>query len=210
VRVMVCTERRKRAEMRTGARAKAEDLTPRARHRLAIASLLRSMLVASALVLGYFVLPLSSSLAADSALELFAGLALLAVLLIWQVRSILRSPYPVAKGVGVLVVSAPLFLVLFAATYYLMGDAEPAAFSEPLTRVDSMYFTVTVFATVGFGDIAAVTQSARVVTTLQMLSGLVLVGLIARVVFAAVQEGRSRQKHSHPRSGEQSATSERP
>jgi voltage-gated potassium channel len=196
--------------MRTGARAKAEDLTPRARHRLAIASLLRSLFVASAFVVGYFVLPLSSSLAADSALELFAGLALLAALLTWQVRSILRSPYPVAKGVGVLVVSAPLFLVLFAATYYLMGDAEPAAFSEPLTRVDSMYFTVTVFATVGFGDITAVTQSARVVTTLQMVSGLVLVGLIARLVFGAVQEGRTRQERNHPRSGEQSATAKRP
>jgi len=160
--------------------------------------------VASALVVGYFVLPLSSSLAADSAVELFVGLALLTALLTWQVRSILRSPYPVAKGVGTLVVSLPLFLVLFAATYFLMGDAEPATFSEPLTRVDSIYFTVTVFATVGFGDITAVTQSARVVTTVQMVSGLVLVGLIARLVLAAVQEGRSRQERNHPRSGEES------
>ena len=196
--------------MRTGARAKTEDLTPRARHKLAIASLLRSLLVASALVVGYFVLPLSSSLAVDGALELAAGLAVLAVLLTWQVRSILRSPYPVAKGIGALVVSVPLFLVLFAATYYLLGDAEPATFSEPLTRVDSMYFTVTVFATVGFGDITAVTQGARVVTTLQMVSGLVLVGLIARLIVAAVQEGRSRQENSHARSEERPATARRP
>lgn len=196
--------------MRTGARANAEDLTPRARHRLAIASLVRSLLVAAALVVGYFVLPLSSSLAVDGALELAAGLAVLAALLTWQVRSILRSPYPVAKGVGALVVSVPLFLVLFAATYYLMADAEPTTFSEPLTRMDSMYFTVTVFATVGFGDIAAVTQGARAVTTLQMVLGLVLVGLIARLIVAAVQEGRSRQENGHPRSGEQQAAARRP
>jgi len=196
--------------MRTGARATAEELTPRARQRLAVASLLRSLLVASALVAGYFVLPLSSSLAVDGVLELAAGLALLAALLTWQVRSILRSPYPGAKGVGTLVVSVPLFLVLFAATYFLMGDAEPATFSEPLTRVDSMYFTVTVFATVGFGDITAVTQGARVVATLQMVLGLVLVGLIARLIVAAVQEGRSRQENSHPGSGEQPATARRP
>jgi hypothetical protein len=112
------------------------------------------------------------------------------------------------KGVGALVVSVPLFLVMFAAAYYLMGDAAPETFSEPLTRVDSMYFTVTVFATVGFGDITAVTQSARVVTTLQMMSGLVLVGLIARLIVAAVQEGRSRQENT--RSGERPGTARRP
>ncbi len=32
---------------------------------------------------------------------------------------------------------------------------DPAAFNETLTRIDSLYFTLTVFATVGFGDIAA-------------------------------------------------------
>jgi hypothetical protein len=91
-----------------------------------------------------------------------------------------------------------VFLVLFAATYFLMGDADESNFSEPLTRMDSLYFTVTVFATVGFGDITAVTQPARVVTTLQMVTGLVLVGLIARVILAAVQEGRSRKGSGHP------------
>lgn len=171
---------------------------PRARRQHAIASLLRSLLVATVIVVGYFVLPLTSSLAVDTALELLAGLVFLAALLTWQVRSILRSPYPAVKGIGTLVVSAPLFLVLFAATYFLMGDADESNFSEPLTRMDSLYFTVTVFATVGFGDITAVTQPARVVTTLQMVTGLVLVGLIARVILAAVQEGRSRKGSGHP------------
>ncbi len=183
--------------MRTSARGGADELTPRARHKGALASLLRSLLVATALVVGYFVLPLSSSLAADTIVELVAGLAALAVLLTWQVRSILRSPYPAAKGLGAIVVSAPLFLLLFAATYFLMGDADQGNFSEPLTRMDSLYFTVTVFATVGFGDITAVTQPARVVTTVQMVTGLVLVGLIARVILAAVQEGRSRLGSGH-------------
>ena len=62
-----------------------------------------------------------------------------------------------------------------------------------MTRLDSMYFTVTVFATVGFGDITAVSQGARAVTTVQMMGGLVLVGLIARVIVGAVQVGRSRR-----------------
>lgn len=168
-------------------------MPPPALRRRALASTLRSLLISTAVVAGYFVLPFSSRLATETVLELFLGLALIGVLLIWQVRAIVRSPYPGVRAAGALMVSVPLFLSLFAATYYLMGDAEPGAFSEPLTRLDAMYFTVTVFATVGFGDITAVSESARAVATLQMIGDLVLVGLIARVIFGAVQEGRSRR-----------------
>jgi hypothetical protein len=151
-----------------------------------------SLLVSTAIVYAYFVLPLSSDLAADTSVELVLGLSVLAALLAWQIRAILRSPYPAAQAVGALAVSVPLFLTVFAVTYYLMDEAEPGSFSEPMTRLDAMYFTVTVFATVGFGDITAVSEAARAITTVQMVGSLVLVGLIARVIVGAVQENRSR------------------
>jgi Ion channel len=52
----------------------------------------------------------------------------------------------------------PFYLLLFAATYYLMSINRPTAFSEGLGRTDALYFTVSVFATVGFGDIAPVSE----------------------------------------------------
>ena len=61
-----------------------------------------------------------------------------------------------------------------------MGRAQPAQFSEPLTRLDAAYFTVTIFATVGFGDIVAVSEAARAVATVQMVGDLVIVGVVAR------------------------------
>ena len=65
----------------------------------------------------------------------------------------------------------PLFLLLFASAYLTMAHANPANFNtHPLTRTDVLYFTVTVFSTVGFGDISAVSQSARLVVTAQMLA----------------------------------------
>ena len=152
-----------------------------------------SLLASAAIVVGYFLLPLTSSLAVDSLLELLTGLAVLGLLIAWQIREILHSPYPAVQAFSALVVILPAFLALFSVTYYLMGDADARAFSEPLTRLDAMYFTVTVFATVGFGDITAVTETARGVVIVQMLLGLVLVGVIARVIFGAVQEGRRRQ-----------------
>ena len=179
--------------MRTDAGTDSDVIPPRVRRRRALMMLVGSALVSTAIVGAYFVLPLSSDLATDTAVELVLGLTVLAALLAWQVRAILRSRYPAAQAVSALVVSVPLFLTLFAMTYYLMGEAEPSTFSEPMTRLDSLYFTVTVFATVGFGDITAVSQGARAVTMVQMMGGLVLVGLIARVIFGAVQESRSRR-----------------
>ena len=161
--------------------------------RRALVTLAGSVLAAAAIVVGYFVLPLTSTLAVDSGIELVVGLTVLGLLIVWQIREILRSPYPAVQGFSALAVIAPGFLTIFSVTYYLMGSADAGSFSEPLTRLDALYFTVTVFATVGFGDITAVSEPARGVVLMQMLLGLVLVGVIARVIFGAVQEGRRRQ-----------------
>ena len=61
-----------------------------------------------------------------------------------------------------------------------------------LTRTDSLYFTVTVFATVGFGDIIATSQTARLLVTVQMILDLVVLGLGIRVFLGAVQRGRQQ------------------
>jgi voltage-gated potassium channel len=69
---------------------------------------------------------------------------------------------------------------LFAATYYVTGQVEAGNFGATLTRIDALYFTVTVSATVGFGDIVARTEVSRLFVTLQMLADLVLIGLSRR------------------------------
>jgi voltage-gated potassium channel len=93
--------------------------------------------------------------------------------------------------VEALSLSLPLFLVMFSMVYVVLSASEPAAFSEPLTRIDGLYFVVTVFATVGFGDIAPVSEVARVLTTVQMIGDLLLIGLVLKVFTAAV--GRRRR-----------------
>jgi voltage-gated potassium channel len=50
---------------------------------------------------------------------------------------------------------------------------------------------VTVFATVGFGDITATSQPARLIVTAQMILDLIL-GLGIRVFLGAVQRGRQQ------------------
>ena len=157
------------------------------RRRYVVRALLRSFLVATAIIVAFFVLPMSSAVALGGALTLVGGLLTVGVVLVWHIRMILVAPYPAARAVSALVVTVPLFLVVFATIYHLMSLADRSQWSEPLTRLDALYFTVTIFATVGFGDITAVSQTARAVTLVQMMAGLTLVGVIARVVVGAVQ-----------------------
>jgi voltage-gated potassium channel len=83
--------------------------------------------------------------------------------------------------------------LLFAATYFVLGNISASNFSEPMTRTDALYFTVTVFATVGFGDITAKTEVARALVTGQMVAGIVVVGIGARLIVDAVKHGRAQQ-----------------
>jgi hypothetical protein len=83
-------------------------------------------------------------------------------------------------------------LVVFASVYYLIDKAQVDSFSEAMTKTDAMYFTVTVFSTVGFGDITATSEVARTLVTLQMLFNLVVFGLVAKLIFGAVEMGLQR------------------
>jgi hypothetical protein len=71
-----------------------------------------------------------------------------------------------------------------------MERASAAAFTQPLTKTDALYFTVTVFSTVGFGDITAKSEIARVVVIIQMLGDLALLAVGARLLLEAVHRGQ--------------------
>ncbi|MGZ4602906.1 MAG: potassium channel family protein [Kineosporiaceae bacterium] len=109
----------------------------------------------------------------------------------WQIRSVMRSTHPWSRAAEAAVLSVALLLVPFATGYAVASHADPATFTQPLTRTDAMYFTVTVFATVGFGDIAPVTETARIAVTFQMLTDLLLIGVIVKVLIGAAQYRRA-------------------
>lgn len=164
-----------------------------AARRHAIRALLRSALVSILLVTGYFTVPITEHPATPTGLLLVGGLVGVTILLTWHLRSIVRSPYPRARAAAALTTTATLFVVLFSGVYFVMSRSQAGSFTEPLSRLDAVYFTITVLATVGFGDIAAVTPAARVATTVQMLGDIVLVGVVARLVVGAVRRGLERR-----------------
>jgi voltage-gated potassium channel Kch len=73
----------------------------------------------------------------------------------------------------------------------MLSYQQPSTFSEPLTRTDALYFTVTTFATVGFGDVVPRTETVRLLVSGQILLDLVILGLGIKVILGAVQKART-------------------
>ena len=157
-----------------------------------VRSLLRATGSTAALVVIYYLLPLDRSSASAAVTMLVIGLVLFIGLVAYQVRSIVRSQYPALRAIEALATSIPLFLLLFASVYVVMSTISASNFGQQLTHTDGLYFTVTVFSTVGFGDITAKTEAARLVVTSQMIADLLIIGLGLRVIVGAVT--RSRQQ----------------
>ena len=162
-------------------------------------ALLRSLLTVAALVVVYYTLPLKRTFGPATIAVLVVALLFLTVLVALQVRSIIRSPYPALRAIESLALTVPLFLLIFAVVYQVLSASDPSSFSQPLTRTDALYFVVTVFATVGFGDITAVSQVARVLVTIQMVSDLLLIGLVIRAILSAVQRSSQNRRGAGPR-----------
>jgi hypothetical protein len=156
----------------------------------------RPTLSAAGLFILYFTLPLDREFSDLTVLALFAGLCIFAALIVFQTRAIVRSPHPRLTAITALAVSVPVFVLCFSTVYFLMEHSEPGAFTEPMTRLDALYFTVTVLTTVGFGDIAARSELARAITTIQMVGDVLLIGLVVRVLLNAVQTGLASRASS--------------
>ena len=150
----------------------------------------RTLATTAGLLAVYFTLPLNRAFTAGTVVALMVGVLAVGLVVAWQVRMILRAPHPALRAVEGIALSLPLFLLLFATVYVQLSSTDPGAFTEPLDRVDGLYFVVTVFATVGFGDISPVSTVARLLTTVHMVGDLVLIGLVLRVFLAAVNRRR--------------------
>ena len=164
------------------------------RYRAAGWAVLRAVASIAVLATVYYLLPFDRSSTPASVTWLVIGLVLLIGLIAFQVRMIIWSRFPNLRAIEALAVSLSLVLILFAGTYVAMATRSAGNFGEHLTHTDALYFTVTVFSTVGFGDITAKTETARLVVTGQMITDLVVLGLGIRIILGAVTRGQRRQR----------------
>ena len=161
---------------------------------------LRAIGSTAVLVAIYYLLPLDTTSAWAAVTMLVIGVLLFGGLVTVQVLVIVRSRFPGLRGVEALATCVPLFLVLFAATYVVLDTQSAGYFNQPLTRSSALYFTITVFTTVGFGDITAQTETAQLVVTGQMVADLVVIGIAVKLIVGSVRrthERRIEQNSAH-------------
>lgn len=71
--------------------------------------------------------------------------------------------------------SAAFFLIfIFSLYYWLLGNADKSCLNRRLTKIDSVYFTLTTLSTTGFGDLTPVTQSCRAIVAVQIVYGFIV------------------------------------
>lgn len=168
------------------------ELDKPARRHVLVVAVLRMAVFLVVVLFFYFAIPIggfNESNPAAAWIRLGGVLLIFLSALALQLRMILAAEVPQIRAAEAVVETVLMFLCLFALLYLSMSISDPSAFTEPLTRVDALYFTTVTFATVGFGDITPVSQLARAVVTVQMIAGLGALVLVAKVAFFAA--GRS-------------------
>jgi hypothetical protein len=163
----------------------------------------RATIIVVVILALYFLLPTTRPLDqwGEAAWLLIGGLVLSAVL-VWQLRRVFRSVLPEAVALEVLVIVYVLFHTAMASAHLINDVANPGSYTEPLDHVGALYFTAAIGTTVGFGDISAVSNPARLLTTVHMVAGLAFIGFAAKLVVAAAKAGLQRTSDDADAAGE--------
>jgi Ion channel len=160
------------------------------RSRLAWATV-RSVGMAVLLIVAYYLIPVERHPHQSVVLRLTVAMVVFVAVLANEVRSIVSHDEPMLRAGVSMATVIPLFLVLFAWVFLTMSHSNPGSFSSPLDRTSALYFTMTVFSPVGFGDIVPRTDPARAVAMVQMAADLMVIAVVVRLIFGAASSART-------------------
>ena len=135
----------------------------------------------------FFALPIGHESGLRAAVRLCVDIALVGAVVVWQIRRINAAELPELRAVEALGIVVAVFLVSFSAIYLSMSHESKGAFTEDLDHVRALYFAITVFSTVGFGDITPRSDAARLIVAAQMLLDLAIIGAVVRILLNAAK-----------------------
>lgn len=143
-------------------------------------------------LLFYYCVPLGWDLGVSRPVQVMtlllftAGVAGLGWLAYRRVGQYLAATWDTGRRVDGLLLLITLVIVFFSLFYYLLEQRQPGQFDGLETRTDALYYTVATLGTVGFGDVSAAGQVARIASTVQIVFDLVVIGTLLAVMTTAI------------------------
>ena len=128
----------------------------------------------------YFVVPLDGPIVFGVGVGL-AAVAVATPMAVRRARRIASSPRPIQEAAQATALFATMLVVGFSTLYFVTASNTPEQIEGIHTKIDALYFTVTILSTVGFGDITADGQFARAVVSLNIVFNLVSLGVTVRL-----------------------------
>ena len=171
-----------------------------------VAASLRAALSTGVLLAAYYLLPLSTHrvhgrptlVDVATLLRIGVAVAIFITVLVLEIRAIAKARHPMLRAGVAMAVVIPLFLLFFAWIYLTMSHANPGTFHGDfhgsMTRTTALYFTVTIFSTVGFGDITPYSDLARITTTIQMLADLAVIAIVIRLILGVATRSTAERR----------------
>jgi hypothetical protein len=139
----------------------------------------------------YFIMPFDEGVGVVLAgLVVVATIGALVPLSIRRAGQVMASDQPLLVAAQSLFTMMTILIVSFSSVYYVLGTHTPYQIQGIATKIDALYFTITILSTVGFGDITATGQGARVLVSAHMIVNLVLLTIAIRLLSWAVKQRR--------------------
>jgi voltage-gated potassium channel len=168
------------------------ELAPKQRRRAFARVVFRTVLTVALLITAYALIDPRDLAEGNVGARLVFALLLFFGVLTAQFFAIMRDPTPELRAGSSMIVAIALLVLIFSMTYATLAATDPDWFS-------------------GFGDITAVSETARWVVTAQMILDLTLVVALGRVLVTAARAGHARQQRNatgpDPAPGPDDATS---
>lgn len=141
----------------------------------------------------YFLIPFNGIRPGWPVFRITAALVIFLAAAYLEISKTARSDTPQLRAAAAVGTLVPLLLVVFSSIYLSISVSTVGSFNEPLDHVSALYFTVTILGTVGFGDIAAKTNLARLAVSVQILLDFIAFGMIVRLLSQAVKIGMRKE-----------------
>ena len=184
--------------MTTPTQTRPDQSQRRQTRRLVILMFLRLVLGVGVVLLVYALLPMGGDQWWSAVIPLLViGTCVFTYVFVHGLRRIISGRHPAIEAVETMVLTILVVIVVFATIAVDIEAQWPGSYSEGLTKIDGIYFSVTTIATVGYGDITPVTEGARLATVVQMLANLAVLGLAVRLLTRALSRSQASRGSDH-------------